>query len=217
MTLNKFYSESACRAEQSSFNALTAKGSEGAGVENMKAFARTVTCDSLRPLVASAVERFTVEAARRAATAPNSPQLVLAAQTELVRLGCTIPGKPNGSLNAETKSALARFMTVKGRPSDNLAVTEALVVELTKQTDRVCPAPAAPEKPAATSRRKDNEDSAPAKPKPQPEKRQAEREKPRPAAPPPEPRARIQAIVRPSGGGGGGGGGGGNTMIGVGF
>jgi Caspase domain len=215
VTLNKFNSESACRADQSRFDALNAKGSEGAGVENMKAFAKQLTCDSLRPLVASAVDRFIAEAAKRAATAPNSPQLVLTAQTELVRLGCPIPGKPNGALNAETKTALARFMTVKGRPTDNLTVTEALVTELTKQTDRVCPA--TPEKPAATSRRKDDdEDDVPAKRKPQPEKRQAERERSRPApAAAPEPRARVQAIARPSVGGGGGGGG--NTMIGVGF
>lgn len=211
VTLNKFYTEAACRSEQARFAALDAKGSEGSGLENMKAFAKQLSCDSLRPLVASAVDRFTAEAAKRAATAPNSPQLILAAQTELVRLGCPIPGKPNGTLTTETKSALARFMTVKQRPTDNLTVTEALVTELTKQTDRVCPA--APEKPAATSRRKDDdEDDVPAKRKPQPEKRQVEREKPRPVAAP-EPRARVQAIARPSGGGGGGG----HSMIGVGF
>jgi hypothetical protein len=214
VTLNKFYSEFACRAEQSRFDALNAKGSEGAGLDNMKAFSRQLTCDSLRPLVASAVDRFTRELANRAATVPNSLQLVRAAQTELVRLGCTISGKPDGTLTPDTKNALARFMTVKGRPTDNLTVTEALVSELIKQNDRVCPA--APEKPAATSRRKDEEDES-AKRKPQPEKRQAEREKARPApAPAPEPRARVQAIARPSYGGGGGGGGG-HTMIGVGF
>ncbi len=213
VTLNKFYSESACRAEQSRFDTLNAKGSNGAGVEDMKAFAKTVTCDSLRPLVASTVDRFAAEAAKRVATAPNSPHLVLAAQTELVRLGCAIPGKPSGTLNAETKTALARFMTMKGRSTDNLTVTEPLVAELTKQSERVCPA--APEKPAATSRRKDDDDdNGASKRKPQPEKRQTEREKSRPA---PEPRARLQAIARPSGGGGGGGGGGSHTMIGVGF
>jgi hypothetical protein len=214
VTLNKFYSETACRAEQGQFDALNAKGSDGAGLENMRAFSRRLTCDSLRPLVASAVDRFALEAARRAATVPNSPQLVLAARTELVRLGCTISGKPDGTLTPDTKSALAQFMTLKGRPTDNLTVTEALVSELIKQNDRVCPA--APEKPVATSRRKDEEDEQ-AKRKPQPEKRQAEREKARPAtAPAPEPRARVQAIARPSYGGGGGGGGG-HTMIGVGF
>jgi hypothetical protein len=227
VTLNKFYTEAACRTERSKFDDLSAKGSEGAGVDNMKAFARTVTCDRMVPLVASAVERFTAEAAKRVATAPNSPQLVLSAQTELVRLGCTLPGKPDGILNAATKTALGRFMTVKGRSSDNPTVTEALVSELTKQTDRVCPveckageiakgdncvAAEKPAPPAATSRRKDDDDDT-ARRKPQPEKRQAEKEQRRPA-PAPEPRARQQAVARPSGGGGGGGG---HTMIGVGF
>jgi hypothetical protein len=232
-TLNRFYTET-CKAEQSKFDDLKAKGSEGAGVQNMGAFAKTVTCDALRPQVVAAVDRFGAEAARRAATAPNAPQLVLAAQTQLVRLGCTLPGKPDGIVNAATKTALGRFASLKGRASDNTTVTEALVSELTKQTDRVCPlecrtgevakgekcvAQEKPAAPAATSRKKDNDDDdVPVRRKPQPEKRQAEKEQRRPApAPAAEPRARQQAIARPSGGGGGGGGGGGHTMIGVGF
>jgi hypothetical protein len=222
VTLNKFYTEAACRAEQSKFDDLSAKGSEGAGVDNMKAFARTVTCDRLRPQVASAVEKFTAEAARRAATTPNSPQLVLAAQTELGRVGC-FPGKPDGILNAATKTALGRFAKINGRVAADVPVTEALVAELTKQTERCpveckagetvkddkCIAAEKPAAPASTSRRKDDhEDEAPARRKPQPEKRQAE-----PKRPAPEPRAREQAVARPSGGGGGGA----HTMIGVGF
>ncbi|MFX4929714.1 hypothetical protein ABTB76_19510, partial [Acinetobacter baumannii] len=66
VTLNKFYSETACRVEQGQFDTLSANGSEGAGLENMKAFSRRRTCESLRPLVASAVDRFTAEAAKRA-------------------------------------------------------------------------------------------------------------------------------------------------------
>jgi hypothetical protein len=225
VTLDKFYTESACKAEQSKFDDLSAKGNTGAGVDNLKAFARTVTCDRLRPQVASAVEKFVAEAAKRAATAPNSPQLVLAAQTELVRLGCALPGKPDGILNAATKTALGRFTAIKGRSSDNATVTEALVSELTKRTDRVCPpecktgevakgdkcvAQEKPAAPAVTSRKKDDDDDVPARRKPQPVKRQAEKEQRRPA-PAAEPRARLQAVVRPSGGGGGG------AMIGVGF
>jgi len=226
-TLNRFYTE-ACKAEQSKFDDLKAKGSEGAGVQNMAAFAKTVTCDTLRPQVAAAVDRFGAEAAKRAATAPNAPQLVLAAQAQLVRLGCTLPGKPDGIVNAATKTALGRFASLKGRASDNTTVTEALVSELTKQTERVCPLECrtgevakgdkcvaqekpAPAAPAATSRKKDNDDDdVPVRRKPQPEKRQAEKEQRRPA-PAAEPRARQQAIARPSGGGGG------HTMIGVGF
>src|SRR5205823_4473079 len=84
--------EAACKAELAKFDDLKARGSDGAGVQNMAAFAKTVTCDALRPAVATAVDEFTAEAAKRAATAPNAPRLVLAAQTELVRLGCALPG-----------------------------------------------------------------------------------------------------------------------------
>lgn len=225
VTLNKFFTEATCKAEQAKFDGLLAKGSESGGVDRMKALAKAVTCDRLRPQIAAAVDKLTAEAARRAATAPNSPQLVLAAQTELVRLGC-LPGKPDGILNAATKTALGRFVKIKDRPSDDVPVTEALVSELSKVTDRVCPLECktgetvkgdkciAAEKPAApanTSRRKDDdEDAAPAQRKPKPEKRQAEKEPRRQA---PEPRARQQATARPSGGSGGGG----STMIGVGF
>jgi hypothetical protein len=113
-----------------------------------------------------------------------------------------------------------------------MPVTEALVSELSKQTDRVCPLECkadeiakgdkcvAAEKPAVTSRREDDVPSRhkqqPEKPQ-QPEKRQAEREpQPRRPAPVAEPRARLEAVARPSMGGGGGGGGS-HTMIGVGF
>jgi Caspase domain len=229
--LNRFYTEASCKAERAKFDDLKARGSDGAGVQNMAAFAKTVTCDALRPAVATAVDQFTAEAVKRAATAPNAPRLVLAAQTELVRLGCALPGKPDGILNAATKTALARFASLKGRAADNTTVTEALVSELTKQTDRVCPLeckagelakgdkcvaqekPAAPAAPAATSRKKDDDEDEPVSRKPRPEKRQAEKEQRRAPAPAPEPRARVQAIARPSGGGGGGHG----AMIGVGF
>ncbi|QWG25419.1 caspase family protein [Bradyrhizobium sediminis] len=222
VTLNKFYNEATCRAEQARFDDLLAKGSDGAGFNNMKALAKAVACDRLRPQIVAAVDKFTAEAAKRAAAMPNSPQLVLAAQTELVRLGC-LPGKPDGKLNAATKTALVRFVKTRDRPSEDVPVTEALVAELGKATGRVCPpeckagetlkddkcvAADKPAAPAATSRRKDDdEDETPARRKPKPEKRQAEKE-PRRQAPE---RARQQATARPSGGGGG------STMIGVGF
>jgi DNA segregation ATPase FtsK/SpoIIIE-like protein len=226
VTLNKFYTEATCRAEQAKFDDLLARGSDGAGVNSMKALAKALTCDRLRPQIAAAVDKFTAEAAKRAATAPNSPQLVLAAQTELVRVGC-FPGKPDGILNAPTRTALVRFVKIKNRPSDDVPVTEALVAELGKETARVCPleckateapkgdkcvAVEKPAAPAATSRRKDDDEDESPRRKPKPERRQAEPR--RPAAPAIDPRARQQAIVRPSGGGGGGGS---HTMIGVGF
>jgi hypothetical protein len=184
-----------------------------------------VTCERIGPQVIAALDKFKADIAARAAAMPNSPQLILAAQTQLVRLGCQLPAKPDGAMNEATKSALTRFLTLKGVASTDLVVTTALVTDLTNQTARVCPLQCKagevakgdqcvgvekPAAPAVTSRRKDD-DKGDAARKKQPEPpRQAER---RPA-PAPEPRARVQAIARPSGGGGGGGGG---AMIGVGF
>jgi hypothetical protein len=123
-------------------------------------------------------------------------------------------------LNEATRSALGRFLTLKRRASDQVIVTTALVDDLTKQTDRVCPLECKAnevakgdkcvtvEKPPVTSRRKDDEEEAPARKK-QLEKRQAEREPPRrPVTAASEIRARVQAGARLTGGG---------AMIGVGF
>jgi len=215
--------EATCQAEQVKLGQIVAKGSEGTGMDDLTAFAHTVTCERLGSQVVAAFDKFKADIAARTASAPNSPQLILAAQTQLVRLGCQLPAKPDGTMNDATKSALTRFLTLQGKPSTDLVVTTALVTDLNNQTARVCPLECKSNQvargdqcvsvekpaPAVTSRRKDN-DNETARPKRQPEPRQAER---KPA--PPEPRARAQAYARPSGGGGGGGGGG--AMIGVGF
>ena len=216
--------DATCKQEQGTFDKLVAKGSEGSGVDDMKTLSKAATCDRVRPQIVAALDKFNAEAAKRAATLPNSPELVRSAQTQLARLGC-LSGKVDGVLDGTTKSALGRYMSIKGQSSSDSSVTEGLVSELTKQTDRVCPlectagkiakgetcvALAKPSAPATASRRKnDDEDDRPARPRPA--KRQAEREAPRQARPAPEaPRARQQAGA-PSGGGGGAG------MTGVGF
>jgi Caspase domain len=223
--------EATCRREQGKLDEITAKGSEGSGIDDLKSFSKTVTCDRLRLTIVATLEKFRVEAEKRAAAMPNSPELIRSAQTQLARLGC-LTGKPDGTLNT-TKSALGHYMSVKGQPSDKTDVTEALVADLTKQTGRVCPlecktgetakgetcvAIEKPAAPATASRRKndDNEDDKPAARKQQP-KREAEapRQPPRPAHE--APHARQQALARPSAPSGGGSGGGGHTMIGVGF
>jgi membrane protein involved in colicin uptake len=227
--------DAVCRAEQSKLEQIVAKGSAGTGIDDLNAFAKSVTCERLGAQIVAAVDKFQQEAAARAAAMPNSPQLIAAAQTQLVRLGCQLPGKPNGNLNDATTAALTRFLKVKGKPTDNLTVTTALVDDLTRQTDRVCPlecranevakgdkcvvvekpaphpAPAVSRKEkereeATVSRREKEREEAPArKPQPQPERRQAEQR--RPAL---EQRIREQAVARPTGGGGG-------AMMGVGF
>jgi caspase domain-containing protein len=238
--------EAACKKEQGTLEELIAKGSEGSGIADLKSFSKTVTCDRLGPQVVAALDRFTLEAAKRAATLPNSPELIRSAQTQLARLGC-LSGKIDGSLNT-TKSALGRYMSIQGKSPSGQDVTEALVADLTKQTTRVCPleckagetakgetcvASEKPAAPATASRHNDDEDNARARRKQSSRKnddeddarsrrkqsnRQAEREEPRRVRPE-APRARQQVFARPSivSGGGGGGGGGSHTMIGVGF
>ena len=167
--------EAACKQEQGKLDELVAKGSDGPGVGNLKSFAATVTCARLGPVVVATLEKFNAEAAKRAAALPNSPELIRSAQTQLARLGC-FSGKVDGTLTT-TKSALGNYMSVKGQPTDNTDVTEALVADLTKQSGRVCPLECktgevakgetcvAAEKPApaTASRRKDDEDSKPSR------------------------------------------------------
>ena len=224
--------EVACKNEQARFEQIAAKGSEGSGVEDLRAFAKTITCDRLGGPVAASLNTFVADAAKRAAAMPNSPELIRSAQTELVRLGC-FSGKVDGALNAPTSAALGKYMSIGGQPSGNIRVTTELVAELAKHTTRVCPLECksgetakgetcvADEKakaPATASRK--NEDEEDARPRRKQTSRQPEREEPRRARPAPEPvRARQQAVARPSIVSGGGGGGGGRTqaIIGVGF
>jgi hypothetical protein len=226
--------EAACKREQAQLDDLTAKGSEGSGVDNVRAFAGTVTCDRIGPQVIATLDRFNTEAVKRAAALPNSPELVRSAQTQLVRLGC-MTGKIDGTLSAPTKSALGHYQTIVGQPSDNTNVTEALVAELTKHTTRVCPLECksgetakgetcvATDKPAAPVATRKNDDDEDARARRKQANREPDRDqsrKSKPAAAPEAPRARQQALARPSivsGGGGGGGGSGSHTMIGVGF
>jgi len=220
--------EATCKSEQTRLEVLTAKGSDGSGVDDLKSFSRTVTCARLGPLVVATLDKFNAEAARRAAAMPNSPELVRQAQTELVRLGC-LTGKIDGTLGAPTKSALGRYMTIEGQPSNNVSVTGELITELAKHTTRVCPiecksgetlkgetcvADQKPAAPATASRRDEDDSRARRKSSNREEDReQVRRPKPEPDAP----RARQQAVARPSIVSGGGGGSGSHTMIGVGF
>jgi len=223
--------EATCKAEQTKFEAIAAKGSEGSGVEELKAFARSLTCDRLGGAVVATLNNFTAEAAKRAAAMPNSPELIRSAQSELVRIGC-FKGKADGTLGAPTSAALGKYMSIQGQPTENVSVTTKLVEELAKHTTRVCPIECksgetlkgevcvADEKPKAapaTASRSD-EDDKPSRRKQT--SRQPEREEPRRARPAPEPlRVRQQAVARPSivSGGSSNGRSGSHTMIGVGF
>jgi hypothetical protein len=228
--------EAACKAEQAKLEQITAKGSEGSGIEDLKAFARNLTCDRLGGSVVATLNTFSAEAAKRAAEQPNSPELIRSAQSELARLGCFI-GKPDGKLSAPTNAALGRYLSIGGQPSDNFSVTTKLVAELAKHTTRVCPIECRsgetlkgetcvadenpnekPKAPATASRKSDDEEDA--RPRRKQTSRQPDREEPRRARPAPEaPRIRQQAVARPSivSGGSGGGSGRAQAIIGVGF
>ncbi|WP_247405629.1 caspase family protein [Bradyrhizobium sp. 76] len=219
--------EAACTDQQVRLDTILAKGSEGTGVDDLTVFSKTVTCDRLGPVVVGALDRFNIEAAKRAVILPNSPQLVTLAQTELVRLGC-LTGKPDGRLSDTTKTALGRYFTIGGQPIelDKIIVTQTLVGELTKHSTRVCPIQCksdetlkgdvclANEKPgaaAATSRKSDDNE----KPRRKPSTRDADRDSVKRAKIENDvPRARQQAVARPSIVSGGSGH---STMIGVGF
>ncbi len=217
--------EAACKAEQSKLEAITAKGSDGTGLEDLKAFAKSVTCDRLGGVVVAALDTFKAEAAKRAAAQPNSPELIRSAQVELIRLGC-LTGKVDGALTPATSAALSRYMKIGGQPTENVKVTTGLVTELGKHATRVCPVECkagetlngdtciADEKkaPAVAAKPKNDDEDAPSRRKQQ---RPVERTKPavqEVAAP----RAKQTAVARPSIVSGGGGGGH-STMIGVGF
>ena len=220
--------EAACKSEQGKLEAITAKGSDGTGLEDLKAFARSVTCDRLGGVVVAALDTFKAETAKRAAAQPNSPELIRSAQVELIRIGC-LTGKVDGSLTPATTAALSRYMKIGGQPTENVKVTTGLVTELGKHASRVCPIECkagetlkgdtcvADEKkaPAVAAKPKSDDEDAPARRKQQ-ATRPAERARPV-AQEAVAPRAKQTAVARPSIVSGGGGGGGHSAMTGVGF
>ncbi len=129
----------------------------------------------------------------------------------MARLGC-LTGKVDGTLNAPTKTALGKYLSIGGQSSENPSVTEALVTELTKHTSRVCPLECkanetmkgeicVADKPAAApktaSRSKDDDEDEP-RARRKKTSRQPEREQRRAKPAQEAPRARQQAAARPS-------------------
>jgi hypothetical protein len=217
--------EAACKQQGDQLAALQAKGSAGTGVDDMTAFVKTVTCDRIKPQALAALNTFTAEAAKRTA------DLVRSAQTELTRIGC-YTGTVDGVMSDPTKSALSRYLSAKGLPTNDLTVSDTVVAALQKQQPitclRSCPSGqtlsgdtcVAAAKPAATPAAKPvpqakNTDTgrknADAGRKSRPAQAEA-----RPPAPAPAPHATQQAAA-PRVAAGGGYGGGHSPMVGVGF
>jgi uncharacterized caspase-like protein len=206
--------EAVCSTESARLNDIAAKGSEGQGLTNIRLLALESKCERLQPQITATLEKFDKESMKRNA---NTPDLIRLAQNNLNRIGCSA-GEANGVMTDETRSALIRYMSSKGRPTDDLMVTNDLVNELNKQVSRTCvvasvqptaplPAPAAKQAPAPAK--------TVSRPKPEEKPAKKTAQKPRQESRP-EPRAREQAQARPAQSSGGRSGGG-ATMIGVGF
>jgi hypothetical protein len=206
---------SSCEDQQGQLEAILGRCSEGSGLEELRNFSKTVTCERLGPAVVAAIDRFNAEAAAHSGAVINSLELVRAAQVELARLGC-FDGKVDGSLTT-TEDALVRYRSSQGQRMTSPDITEALVADLAKQTDRVCPllckngeiskgdtciANASPSASVTAGRRDDRHESSSGR------QSEAMREQPKPKA--------AEGTSHSSSGGHSGGSGA-NSMVGVGF
>ncbi len=170
--------KAACKREEGRLAALKASGKNAVG--DLKKFSKEVTCDSVRPSVLAAIKEAEAEAAAAAeavaaaaaaaaaskAKEPvaNTRELVRAAQTELVRIGC-LAGRVDGKLGRKTRAAIDRYMKERGTKETGVDVTEALVTTLKSESSPACP-PAYPvardkddNKKAATKRAKARKDA----------------------------------------------------------
>jgi TolA-binding protein len=72
------------------------------------------------------------------ASAPNTPELVTAAQKALKGLGC-YPGQENGALDEATKQGIGRYLAAQGKPDAHPDVTDDFVTELENPNANKCP------------------------------------------------------------------------------
>jgi hypothetical protein len=120
--------EAVCKSESERFDALAAKHSDSANLEELKRFAKELSCDRLKTQVLAKLDLWTT----------NTPDLIKSAQKELARINC-YAGAATGEMNDATRSSLVRYLSVKKRPGNDVKVTEGLVSELSKQAALTCP------------------------------------------------------------------------------
>src|SRR5215211_6004831 len=121
--------------------------------EDLKRLERQTTCDRVRSEVVALLAQPTTDIAKQSATpqqappqqapapqqpAANTPDLIASAQSELRRLGC-FAGQDDGKLGGATTEAIKRYLSQKGRASNDVKVTESLIADLKDQTARACP------------------------------------------------------------------------------
>ena len=84
--------EAICKAEGTRLDAIVAKGSDRANVEELKRFANETTCERLKPQVTAKLDSWTA----------NTPALIKSAQTQLARINC-YAGAATGEMNDATR------------------------------------------------------------------------------------------------------------------
>jgi hypothetical protein len=106
--------------------------------------AKTAEAERQKAEQQAALQAKAAEAERQKAERPtvpvvvsNTSELIHAAQIELSRLGC-FSGKADGTLNAATKSGINRYLSRRGSPDPDVAVTESFISELRDQQLRNC-------------------------------------------------------------------------------
>src|SRR5262245_38269838 len=144
-----------CRRDEDRLTWLRPSVGQGWAREDLKRLEQNTTCDYIRAEVTALLAQPPSEVTRRPPTpAPavaNTPELVLAAQGELRRLGC-FTGRQDGSLSAATKEAVQRYLSQKGEPVSEIRITGDLVADLKGENQRVCVANTKSDKSKANAR-----------------------------------------------------------------
>ena len=144
-----------CRRDEDRLTWLRPSVGQGWAREDLKRLEQNTTCDYIRAEVTALLAQPPSEVTRQpptpAPTVANTPELVLAAQGELRRLGC-FTGRQDGSLSAATKEAVQRYLSQKGEPVSEIRITGDLVADLKGESQRVCVANTKSDKSKANAR-----------------------------------------------------------------
>jgi hypothetical protein len=144
-----------CRRDEDRLTWLRPSFGQGWAREDLKRLEQNTTCDYIRAEVTALLAQPPSEVTRQpptpAPTVANTPELVLAAQGELRRLGC-FTGRQDGSLSAATKEAVQRYLSQKGEPVSEIKITGDLVADLKGESQRVCVANTKSDKSKANAR-----------------------------------------------------------------
>ena len=150
--------EAACTSESEKVTQAKSASAQDA-LQKLGALQKGLTCDRLRPVVAEALKELGALAPKEAEIGSRSQ--ILAAQTELKRLGC-YTGSINGNLNNGTKAAVEKFFVKKDATAREARFSNEFVDELKREDAGLCPAPPA-NTPIARrpAREEEEEDEAP--------------------------------------------------------